>query len=284
MRFKRYNDLNAFRADVFSLLLEDEVLNNLPVSIISDNKNKDTSEWLMCTIHDDSGRISLIAFCVKPFNITLYEPTFSRDENSVALLAHELRRIGYAPPGVFAVTELARRFTEVYYGDIGNCSCMSLVLMKLEELLQYDKAPGFYRVLSEDDLTFTPLWEQAFCIDCRLPAFSLPENEERIRTRLGKDSHFIWEDRLPVAQAVYGRETPNGAVINWVYTPPQYRGRGYATSVVAELTKSLLDRGKSFCCLYADADNPASRRVYQKLGYYDVCEFEQIQFDVGIRE
>ena len=128
-------------------------------------------------------------------------------------------------------------------------------------------------------MSFTPSWEQAFCIDCHTPVFTLSENEERIRTRIGKDTHFIWEDGQPVSQAVYGRDTPNGAVVNWVYTPPQYRGHGYATSVVAELSKSLFDRGKLFCCLFADADNPASRSVYRKLGYYDVCEFEEILFD-----
>jgi len=154
--------------------------------------------------------------------------------------------------------------------------------MRLDKLAEYKKAPGFCRMLTEDDLTFTPSWEHAFCVDCHLPEFTFAENEARIRTRLGKDSHFIWEDGQPVAQAVFGRETPNGAVVNWVYTPPMYRGCGYATSVVAELSDTLLKRGKNFCCLFADADNPISRGVYSKLGYYDVCRFDQIKFDTRL--
>jgi hypothetical protein len=266
---------------VLSRLLEDEVVNNLPISILTDNTPRDTSGWFMCTVTEECGKIVLVALCVKPFNLTLYQPPDSCSDSSVYLLSDELKRINFTPSGVFAVTALARTFANAFFGNTENMFKMSMLLMRLDKLSQYEEAPGFCRYLTEDDLTYTPLWEQAFCIDCRLPAFSLSENEERIRTRIDRGSHFIWEDGLPVAQAVYGRDTPNGAVINWVYTPPLYRGKGYATSVVAWLSQSLFDRGKSFCCLFADADNPASCRVYHKLGYYDICEFEQIQIEIG---
>ena len=281
MKFRRYDNVDAFKADVFDVLLEDEVCNNLPISILTDSGAYGAGDWLMCTVADWRGKIILVALCVKPFNLLIYETENNRNNSSVKLLVRELKRENYDPPGVFAVTELARRFAKLFYGDIDNMSKMSMVLMRLDELAPYNKASGYFRLLSDEDLVFTPYWEQAFCTDCGIPAFTLEENKERIRTRVGKDSHFIWEDGLPVAQAVYGRSTPNGAVINWVYTPPLYRGRGYATSVVAEVSQSLFDRGKRFCCLFADADNPTSRGVYRKLGYYDVCEFEQIQLDTA---
>jgi len=276
---RRYNDLSWFRADVLDILLVDEVLNNLPISLLMDSKNDNVDDWLLATVTDVTGVIVLIALCVKPFNLLLYEPITINQNTALELLAEELKNTGFRPPGVLATPTLARRFTDVYSGSAGGKIEMKMILMRLDKLASYEKASGFCRMLTEDDLTFAPFWEQAFCIDCRIPAFSLHENEERIKTRLDKDSHFIWEDVLPVAQAVYGRDTPNGAVINWVYTPPLYRGRGYATSVVAEVSKTLFERGKSFCCLFADADNPASRRVYHKLGYYDVSEFEQISFN-----
>jgi hypothetical protein len=153
-----------------------------------------------------------------------------------------------------------------------------MVIMKLEELSEYNKAPGFCRMLCEDDISFTPLWEHAFCVDCSLPTYKLSESEERIKARIGKNIHYMWVDGQPVAQAVFGRNTPNGAAISWVYTPPEYRGRGYATSVVAELTKNILAGGKSFCCLFADAANPASCAVYRKLGFIDVCEVDELKF------
>ena len=284
LKFRRYFNIDAYKADVLDILLEDEVCNNLPVSIITESNVKKPADRFLAAVTDDSGMVVLTALCVKPFNLLLYEPVRRRQSDCVELLAGELKRIGYEPPGVFAVTKLARRFAEVYNDVANNCGgsddrhTVTMLLMKLDKLAHYKRAPGVCRVLSPDDLSFIPSWEQAFCIDCNIPASTLSENEKRIRTRLGKDIHFIWEDGQPVSQAVYGRDTPNGAVVNWVYTPPEYRGRGYATSVVAELSKSLFDRGKLFCCLFADADNPVSCGLYRKLGYHDVCEFEQISF------
>ena len=284
MKFKCYSDIDEYKSVVLDLLLEDEVINNLPLSILIDSKKIDGVNHLLATVTNDIGDICLVAICTKPFNILLYEPVLNTTESNgkndaMDLLASELKRLKFDPPGVLAVSGLARRFADAYCGVNGGRLAMSMVLMRLDKIGEYKKASGFCRTLCEDDLSFTPSWEQAFCVDCRLPVFSKSDNEERIRTRLGMDTHFIWEDEEPVSQAVYGRNTPNGGVVNWVYTPPQYRGQGYATSVVAELSKAIFDRGKKFCCLYADAANPISRGVYSKLGYYDVCTFDEIKFD-----
>jgi len=281
LKFRRYSDMDAYKADVLGILLEDEVLNNLPISILLDSKMDKPANWLLSTVTDDNGTIVLIAMCTKPFNLLLYEPVRSSNNDAVGLLASELRSIGFAPPGVIALTGLARRFADAYCGvreNTGSKLVMSMILMRLDKLTDYNKAPGFSRMLTVEDLSFAPSWEHAFCVDCGFSTSTIPEYEERIRTRVGKDTHFIWEDGQPVAQAVNGRNTPNGAVVNWVYTPPLFRGRGYATSVVAEASRALFDRGKSYCCLFADAANPVSCGIYRKLGYYDVCEFAEIQF------
>ena len=288
LKFFRYSDIDVFKAAVLDVLLENEVINNLPIGILLSGNKDSSANWFMATITDEHGAIVLVALCTKPFELLLYEPVMKDEDNTarslekdsaLTLLTNKLKRSGFKPPGVLALSGLARRFTDVYCGRDGAELQMSMILMRLDELIKNDKAPGFCRMLTEDDLTFTPVWEHAFCVDCHLPEFTLAENKERIRTRLGKDTHFIWEDGQPVAQAVYGRETPNGAVVNWVYTPPEFRGRGYATSVVAELSEALLKRGKSFCCLFADAANPVSRGIYRKLGYYEICQLDQIKFD-----
>jgi len=90
------------------------------------------------------------------------------------------------------------------------------------------------------------------------------------------------DDGHPVSQAIHTRNTRKGAVINGVHTPPHYRCKGYAASVVAELSQFLLKRGNKFTCLFADAENPVSCRIYKKIGYYDLYVFDQINFfDIG---
>ena len=287
MKFRRYRDADEFKIDVLSILLEDEVLNNLPIGILIDGNKEYAADWLMATVTDDNGEIDLIAVCTKPFNLLLCKPSGSsgssgsKNNNSIEFLAGELKSINFSPPGIVAPKELAEPFANAYCRNIKSKLYMIMTLMKLDELIDHKKVPGFCRMLNEDDLEYTPDWEHHFCIDCRIPVYTHSESYERIKTRIGKNIHYIWEDRLPVSQAVWGRNTPNSAAISWVYTPPEHRGKGYATAVVAELSKSILESGKTSCCLFADTANPASQAVYRKLGYYDVCEFYEIKFDMS---
>lgn len=152
--------------------------------------------------------------------------------------------------------------------------------MRLDKINDIPKATGFCRSLKKDDLFYVPYWEHSFGEECQVEVFDIPTNAKRIKSRLGKDTHYMWEDGHPVSQAVNIRNTPNGGGINCVYTPPHYRGKGYASSVVAELSQSLLERGYKFCYLFADAQNPISCGIYHKLGFYDLCVFDEIGFEL----
>ena len=279
MKFRQYINADEFQNDVLEILLKDEVLNNLPIGILVDGNREYASDWLMSTVTDDNDEIKLIAICTKPFNILLCKPSDSSIDNSVEFLAKQLKAINFVPPGIVAPQELAEGFAKAYCG-YNNRLYMIMTLMKLDRLAPYKQSPGFCRMLNEDDLVYTPNWEHAFCVDCNIPPYTFSQSHERVKSRIGKNIHYIWEDGLPVAQAVLGRNTPTSAAISWVYTPPEHRGKGYATSVVAELSKNILESGKNSCCLFADSANPASQAVYRKLGYYDVCEFFEIKFDM----
>jgi len=295
MKFKRYTDVDEFQGAVLDVLLENEVENNLPVSILVDCSRENSKNWLMSTVTDDNDNILLVAICTKPFNIMLIDVGASGSvagasgsagdaqdiQSAVLFLADELKHIGFAPPGVIAKAELAQMFSKAYCGDeINSKHHMSMIIMKLDKLSDYKKAPGYCRVLCTEDLNFTPFWERDFSIECKIPVFDVGEYKNRIQTRLGRNIHYIWVDEVPVAQAVWGRTTPNSAAVSWVFTPPEHRGKGYATSVVAELSRSILKSGKTSCCLFADAANPVSTKIYRSIGYYDVCTVDEIKFDI----
>jgi len=280
MEFKRYSEIDEFITDVLDILLEDEVRHNLLISILLDNKRDTVANWLLSTVCDENGAILLIAICTPPFNLLLCKNGPVMNAEAVEFFAGELKRIGFVPPGIIAEKDLARCFADAYCGSSGSVWKMTMAVMKLDQLSEYKKAPGFCRMLNEKDISFAPAWEHAFCVDCKLPVYSPEESEARIKVRLGMNIHYIWEDEVPVAQAVFGRNTPNGAAVSWVYTPPEHRGHGYATSVVAELCKAIFASGKAFCCLFADTANPASCKAYLNLGFYNVCEVDEIKFDM----
>lgn len=89
----------------------------------------------------------------------------------------------------------------------------------------------------------------------------------------------FWDvDGQPVSMSATIGRSPTGMRIGLVYTPPQYRGHGYASALVAAQSHWLLDHGMQFCTLNTDLANPTSNKIYQAIGYYPVCD--QTMFDV----
>jgi uncharacterized protein len=89
----------------------------------------------------------------------------------------------------------------------------------------------------------------------------------------------VWElGGDPVSAVAYGSPTPTGIRIGPVYTPPEYRGRGYASALTAHVSAEQLAAGRSFCFLYTDLANPTSNKIYVAIGYRRVCDSVQYAF------
>ncbi|MDR1669164.1 MAG: GNAT family N-acetyltransferase [Oscillospiraceae bacterium] len=275
MTFTHYQSGKAFAADALEILLENEAQNNHLVNFAV--READKPDWLFASVKDDAGSVVLSAACTPPYNIVLYETGNKPNDEAVKLLSRELKAMGYPLPGVNAEQSLARRFAEAHTERFHRH--MSMNIMRLDTLRESQKAPGGYRALGEGDLYWLPYWEYAFRVDCGIEMCDMPACAENCARRINSGYRFYtWEDTHPVSIAAHGRDTLNGAVVNFVYTPPHYRGKGYASSVVSALSRDLLDSGKTFCCLYADAQNPISCGIYRKLGYEDLCVFDDIKF------
>jgi uncharacterized protein len=70
----------------------------------------------------------------------------------------------------------------------------------------------------------------------------------------------------------------NCAVVNEVYTPPYFRGKGYASSCVVGLSDHMLESGYKSCSLFTDLNNPVSNSIYMKIGYKPICDYVNISF------
>ncbi len=92
---------------------------------------------------------------------------------------------------------------------------------------------------------------------------------------------YIWDDGGPVSMAGASGETPSGIRIGAVYTPPELRGRGYASNCVAAVSQAQLDRGRRFCFLFTDLANPTSNKIYHAIGYEPVCDVDEYRFEPG---
>ena len=89
----------------------------------------------------------------------------------------------------------------------------------------------------------------------------------RCRILINADSVLLWEhDNAPVSMAVMVQDLPQIAALSLVYTPPRWRGHGYAGAAVSLLSTRIVESGRP-ACLYVNAANPISTRCYAKVGY-----------------
>ena len=93
-----------------------------------------------------------------------------------------------------------------------------------------------------------------------------------VRQRIGEGLMWVWDDVGPVALTRV--TSPIGGVVRVgpVYTPPDRRGHGYATSLVAFLSQRAIDEGAAALMLFTQLSNPTSNAIYRRIGYRSVGE------------
>ncbi|MDE2868745.1 MAG: GNAT family N-acetyltransferase [Chloroflexota bacterium] len=123
-----------------------------------------------------------------------------------------------------------------------------------------------------------PLAQWADALNTELRSEDPPPGEQSVRRRIGLGRMYVWDNGGPVSMAACDGPTPRGIRINFVYTPPEHRARGYASACVADLSQLLLDEGRRFCALFTDLANPVSNRLYARLGYRPICDFDEYIF------
>ncbi len=102
---------------------------------------------------------------------------------------------------------------------------------------------------------------------------NLPDPRERIAADLERQLRGqrlrLWLNESGEPACLIGGQTiaPSEARIGPVYTPPQWRGRGYAQAAVATLCSELRWQGAQTIFLFTDAANPTSNALYLRIGF-----------------
>ncbi|MDR0272720.1 MAG: GNAT family N-acetyltransferase [Clostridiales bacterium] len=283
MRFKQYNDVKEFYKDTFDTLMLHEAQNLIPLgNIIIGNEGKDKTDWrdpanwFMATVSDET-RIKLTAIMTPPKYLTLYATNNIIDENAFECLINE---IAFSLPGVMTEKLMAENFAKKY-SAMKNVNFSTGKNMRVHELHHVNDVPsvGSLRPMHENDMSFLPYWVEGFHKECFDASPTVQEIAEYNANHISDGNTFILEDNgTPVSTAKISRAMQNICGIAQVYTPPYFRGKGYATSCVAGVSRIVLQRGYSKCVLYTDLANPTSNSIYKKIGYEPVCDSSEIRF------
>jgi predicted GNAT family acetyltransferase len=130
--------------------------------------------------------------------------------------------------------------------------------------------PGELRLAGRRDLDLVVGWLEQFATETRVGA---PNVRAFVGNHINNKTLFVWEDEgEPRTAALYAAQTPHGVRIGFVYTPPPFRRRGYASACTALVSQRALANGSKFCCLYTDLSNATSNNIYQRIGYTPVCD------------
>jgi hypothetical protein len=280
----RFDDAAAFLAEAEPLLLADEARHNLILGIAgtirdSPDHYPTRSLWLV----RDEGEVAAAALRTSPYNLILAGP---RSEEALAALASG---IAEDLPGVVGAEPEAVAFADLWSRQSGlrARTNMRQGIYALERVEPPPAAPGSARVATADDRELALRWWIAFGEEVLHeggPGRDRAEATLDHRLSFPSAGILLWEDGgEPVSLAGWGGATPNGIRVGPVYTPPELRGRGYATALSAELSQHLLDGdlfegGRRFCFLYTDLANPTSNAIYERIGYRRVAESAEITF------
>lgn len=153
-------------------------------------------------------------------------------------------------------------------------------IYRLDQVEPVRPVPGAMRLATMDDLELLTDWGTGFARDAGHGFLLAREQVNRMIER--QDPH-IWQDESPASMAVAQGATPNGCRVGYVYTPPELRGRGYASALIARLSQRMLDSGMTFCVLYTDLGNPTPNAIYQRIGYNAICDVRDIDIVSALR-
>jgi predicted GNAT family acetyltransferase len=290
MRAVRFEDVRAFVQVAEPYLMEHEAVHCLPLGLVGGlarGLDFDAGPPYMALV-DDGDHVASVALCTPPHNLVFSLPAPGAAESDVAhLLADDVRQAQTTFSGVFGSSSMARAFAHAWQALTGQSSELESRegIYELSEVRPPSGVPGTFRLATSDDRSLLMAWLTAFHEEA-LPGSPPQDAGAWVDRALASPTRTLalWEDGgVPVSFAGAGNPTPNGIRIGPVYSPPERRGRGYASALVAELSARQLASGRRFCFLFTDLANPTANHIYQTIGYHQVGAAEVYRFGKASR-
>jgi RimJ/RimL family protein N-acetyltransferase len=268
IRVETHSSLDLVRDPLYAHLLQREVEHNMLLSLIDRSGTAPLGPDRALAVAYDGAQVVGVAFSHFPPGRALVLSEMPA-EAAVAIAA-ALAKEGRAVPRIVGPPAAADAFAREWVEHTGvRCvRDLEMRLLALDALVPCALPAGSSVVASSEHWELIRRWENSFVAEIG----ESPAPDERLLGLLEQTAFQIWFDEagMPVSMAAIVRETPGVVAISLVYTPEQQRRRGYATACVGALCERALARGKR-CALYADVKNPASNRVYERLGFRQVA-------------
>ena len=271
MNVIRYTSADAFLAAAEPLLMMAEAENNLIIGVtrgLARNPSAANSPYLATSGEDE--RVLACGAYIAPFKLMITRA----NREPIAALARDAFT---AVPGLEGVTgpdRSAADFAAAWSKSSGVPPRIGMRLRIHETRGVTDsglsRPPGRLRKAMGDDLERLCAWTETFVAEAKLP--EKVDAKAVVAGGIKSGRLHVWDDEGPASMAAWAGKTPSGVRLNFVYTPPELRGQGYATACVSALTRQQLEKGNSFCWLYTDLSAGASPNIFKRIGYRPVSD------------
>ncbi len=257
-------EAEEFSSVVVPFLAAREVENNVMIGLAQriTTQPETAPGAVLCAVEDHGKLVGASLRTPPSFPIVTALPP-----GAAAKVAEFYAGVGDVPDGALGPglhgRDVAERFAEKRDGELVLAS--DEIVYELTTLCEPARPPGKARAATPAELPLVTRFIDEFFRELALP--HPPDPAVLARRILERQAALLWDDDGPVSLACWARHTPNGTAIAPVYTPPEWRNRGYASAVTAALCRDLLASGRSFVCLHAERNNAASNHVYQSLGF-----------------
>ncbi len=284
MQLKRFDSIAEFYPLVEPFLLAHEAEHCLMLGLSTNLLKKDTTyqDQPYLAYVEDGGEIVAVALRTPPYNLIL---SYMADDKPLPVIAEDVQSVYAEIRGVLGMQPYSQTFAERWKNMSGQNFRLNMCegIYRLEKVNPVSDVRGNYRLANASDRDILIQWFIEFS-DEAVESISREEATRLVDMRLTSDPSLrgvrIWAvDGVPVSFAGYSGPTPNGIRIGPVYTPPNYRGHGYASACVAALSQEMLDAGRKFVFLFTDLSNSTSNHIYQAIGYQMVSNIDEYRFE-----
>lgn len=138
-------------------------------------------------------------------------------------------------------------------------------------------APGRLRQAESGERDLMAEWMRTFAEEAGV--LGGDQAGEIVDAQLARGRLVVWDDGGPASMVSISPMVSGVTRIGPVFTPPELRRRGYASSAVAVASRRALAAGAQRCALFTDLANPTSNKIYADVGYRRLFDWEEHAFE-----
>ncbi|MDF2945006.1 MAG: hypothetical protein K0S01_3864 [Herbinix sp.] len=271
MLVKEYENARTFLADYEAVLLENEAVSQL--ILYNANQKLDASEseegLFGAVLEEDK---TFLLFCnTAPHNLIVHLVMRENIAQASVALADFLSNSHIIISGINARLDVCQNFME-QYKKLVNCSFvekLGMDIMEIRKVNDIKPVEGVQRLALPEEAKLIADWMIQFQMEALTSEMDYEAALNKAKKLIDENKIYLYEnmEQKVVTMAVASRKLVHGMAITYVFTPEEYRGKGYAAANMYYLSKELLEDGFEFCTLFVDKKNPLSNRAYEKVGY-----------------